>query len=287
MPAKQVDSWKHFGQPWTNVRRNIIPKGNQFEKGENQQVKNKKDIINQLTSLQWDCNFLSFLQMMIINWIQYRLDFKNWQGYPQFMGTNVRDSWWIRHEVEFWIDELNTFSLSRSYQGLGRVALIALVLGSILTFHVSSLILACGELIGIVPSTFLANISEARIGLIIQWFLFAIVLCIFHLLEFFVTAMFNPTVVDASSFVVNHSKPYTIAMIVSYDVYLSIAAHIKFISIANFLEFSNQVALFEFCIRFMLFPSFNSYSAAFLGIILVSMGQVSNNQYKMYAINHQ
>jgi protein-S-isoprenylcysteine O-methyltransferase len=59
--------------------------------------------------------------------------------------------------------------------------------------------------------------------------------------------MFNPTVVDASSFVVNHSKPYTIAML---------------------------VALFEFCIRFMLFPSFNSYSAAFLGIILVSMGQL-------------
>ena len=45
--------------------------------------------------------------------------------------------------------------------------------------------------------------------------MYTIAICIFHLAEFFVTAMYNPSVVKASSFIINHSKSYTIAMTVS------------------------------------------------------------------------
>mmetsp|Transcript_16245 Transcript_16245/g.19837 ORF Transcript_16245/g.19837 Transcript_16245/m.19837 type:complete len:275 (+) Transcript_16245:96-920(+) len=154
----------------------------------------------------------------VIDWIQYRLDFKNWLGFPQFS----------------------------SIDGLGRVAVISFVLGSILTFHVMLLVLACSELMGISPSIFLNSISTARISLILQWLLFVISVCFFHVSEFFVTALYNPSVVDSSSFVVNQSKAYTSAMMVSS---------------------------IEFWIRYLLFPSINSTFIAIVGIVFVSAGQ--------------
>lgn len=62
------------------------------------------------------------------------------------------------------------------------------------------------ELSGFAVTTFLGAVSAARVSLLLQWVLFIIALCVFHLAEFFVTALFNPSVVNASSFVVNHSK---------------------------------------------------------------------------------
>ena len=84
--------------------------------------------------------------------------------------------------------------------------MIAFVLGSILATHFITLIFLCMELSGFAVTTFLGGVSEARISLLFQWVLFVIALCVFHLAEFFVTALFNPSVVNASSFVVNHSK---------------------------------------------------------------------------------
>ena len=107
------------------------------------------------------------------------------------------------------------YFLKLSSKGLGRIALISFSLGTILAIHAVLMILAMAEQMGLSSSSFLSNISETRILLFIQWILFVIVLCTFHLLEFFVTAIHNPTVVDASSFVVNHSKSYTTAMLVS------------------------------------------------------------------------
>ena len=107
------------------------------------------------------------------------------------------------------------YFLKLSSKGLGRIALISFSLGTILAIHAVLMILAMAEQMGLSSSSFLSNISETRILLFIQWILFVIVLCTFHLLEFFVTAIYNPTVVDASSFVVNHSKSYTTAMLVS------------------------------------------------------------------------
>lgn len=60
-------------------------------------------------------------------------------------------------------------------------------------------------------------LSRDRVLILLQWMIYTMCLCIFHLLEFFVTALYNPSVVNASSFVVNHSKSYTVAMLVSTD----------------------------------------------------------------------
>ena len=40
-------------------------------------------------------------------------------------------------------------------------------------------------------------------------------MCTFHLMEFFVTAFFNPRVVASDSFLINHSKAYTVAAMIA------------------------------------------------------------------------
>lgn len=47
------------------------------------------------------------------------------------------------------------------------------------------------------------------------WCFYITAMCSFHLLEFFVTAFFNPTAVSSDSFLVNHSKAYTVAAILA------------------------------------------------------------------------
>ena len=70
--------------------------------------------------------------------------------------------------------------------------------------------------ISAITATIVSFISTpARLNLLFQWVAFVLTLCVFHLAEFFITAMYNPKVVNASSFVVNHSKAYTTAMLVS------------------------------------------------------------------------
>jgi protein-S-isoprenylcysteine O-methyltransferase len=67
----------------------------------------------------------------------------------------------------------------------------------------------------------------------------------FHLLEFFTTAVYNPSVTSSESYLVNHSKAYTAAFI---------------------------IAFLEFWIRFFFFPS--ASTAVFLfGVILVIAAQ--------------
>ncbi len=125
----------------------------------------------------------------------------------------------------------NYFVLFKKKQGLGRVALISAVLSSTLSIHLLCLVFLFAELSGMLPPTLLDNVSEARIRLILQWILFVITLCAFHLGEFFVTAIFNPTVVDSSSFVVNHSKAYTTAMLVSFIILKFLNFHFPQLSI--------------------------------------------------------
>lgn len=81
-----------------------------------------------------------------------------------------------------------------SFQSLGRNALLALSLGIVLGVHLT-LILALS-----IPG-FLnwseAGIDHHRLLLLRQWCAYMISICTFHLLEFFVTALFNPTEVTS------------------------------------------------------------------------------------------
>ena len=51
---------------------------------------------------------------------------------------------------------------------------------------------------------------------IMQWCLYVLGLTTFHVLEFLMTALYNPRTCTADSFLINHSKAYTIAAIASW-----------------------------------------------------------------------
>jgi protein-S-isoprenylcysteine O-methyltransferase len=84
--------------------------------------------------------------------------------------------------------------------GLGRVALTGGCLCFLLGLHIALLVLS------------VFNGWSA----VLQWSLYAISLLVFHLLEFVLTALYNPRFCTADSFLVNHSRAYTIAAVVSW-----------------------------------------------------------------------
>lgn len=126
-------------------------------------------------------------------------------------------------------------------KGLGRVALIATLLGCLWGSHGILIILlrffgnASGD--G-------AIMTEIRFSMLFQWSLYIFALSSFHLLEFFTTAIYNPTVTSGDSFLVNHSKAYTAAFL---------------------------IAATEFWVKFAFYPSSSLLlSRIGLGIVLVS-----------------
>ncbi|KAL3826385.1 hypothetical protein ACHAXA_008593 [Cyclostephanos tholiformis] len=120
--------------------------------------------------------------------IQSILAFERWKGYPQFDNDG----------------------------GFGRVALLACVLGSILGAHVvlfSQLLVV--HLRWLPKQVFGDYWSDETLHMAMQWTVYVIALCAFHLAEFFATAVFNPSATSADSFMVNHSKAYTAAAMIS------------------------------------------------------------------------
>ncbi|CAB9527426.1 isoprenylcysteine O-methyltransferase [Seminavis robusta] len=103
----------------------------------------------------------------------------------------------------------------RSVRSLGRTATIAVLLGVILGTHIclfSVLILHRRfTLVPVLDDFF----SPERIDMLWQWSGYIVLVCCFHLTEFFITAIYNPTVVTADSFLVNHSLGYTAAFLAS------------------------------------------------------------------------
>lgn len=164
---------------------------------------------------------LSYFSEMI-DWIQNRLNFKHWEGYHQFTSDH----------------------------GLGRVAFISFSLASILWMHVMALTLICMDRSGLISVSFFSEISSQRMLLLIQWTLYVIAITSFHLSEFFVTAIFNPSVVTASSFVVNHSKTYTIAMLLSMS---------------------------EFLVRLAFFPNSSSKVVMGIGLVMAFLSQCTRS----------
>jgi protein-S-isoprenylcysteine O-methyltransferase len=59
-------------------------------------------------------------------------------------------------------------------------------------------------------------LTKSDVGFGLQWCLYGCVLSFFHLMEFFTTAAFNPASVTYDSYLINHSKAYTIAAILSW-----------------------------------------------------------------------
>ena len=100
---------------------------------------------------------------------------KGWEGYPQF----------------------------DSDKGCGRVALLACVLSTILGIN----FILCLQLVLIRLGILSADIfgsywTDDTLQMALQWTVYVQVLCIFHLGEFFTTAICNPSVTSADSFMV-------------------------------------------------------------------------------------
>jgi protein-S-isoprenylcysteine O-methyltransferase len=99
------------------------------------------------------------------------------------------------------------------YKSLGRVGILGCFLGVVWGIHVS-----CGVFLLWVH---FSNVGEQfflgprRLAMAWTWCFYIASMCTFHLMEFFVTAFFNPKVVASDSFLVNHSKAYTVAAIVA------------------------------------------------------------------------
>jgi len=155
----------------------------------------------------------------LLKGIQAKLNFETWACYPQFATKT----------------------------GLGRVALLGSVLGLFWGFHFLLCLQLTLHLTGIfqLASPVEAWLGPNRLQLGWQWCVYFTSLCAFHLAEFFVTAVYNPTQVTADSFLVNHSTAYTAAALMSWT---------------------------EFGVRICFFPSFNSryISLAGLGLVVVS-----------------
>jgi protein-S-isoprenylcysteine O-methyltransferase len=79
-----------------------------------------------------------------------------------------------------------------------------------------------------------------------QWAAYVVAICTFHLLEFFVTVVYNPAVASADSFLVNHSTAFTAAAVTSW---------------------------IEFVIRFVLCPGWTSPALTRIGLAGVVASQ--------------
>ena len=96
----------------------------------------------------------------------------------------------------------DTFAHYRSRVGLGRVAATGAVLGTLCGLHLALLYFRWSS---VLVSAYAAHTA---------------CLCIFHLLEFFMTAAFNARTATWDSFLLNHSRNFSIAMVAAWAEYI-------------------------------------------------------------------
>jgi protein-S-isoprenylcysteine O-methyltransferase len=136
----------------------------------------------------------------------------------------------------------------------GKVALLGCILGMVWGIHTTLLLSVSAQLWqyrilnGAAGSDSDGDETtpSARLTMAWTWCFYIVSLSTFHLLEFFVTALYNPTEASSDSFLVNHSKAYTAAFL---------------------------LATTEFWIRFWFFPSAPNRNVTLVGIPLVMLAQ--------------
>ena len=122
-------------------------------------------------------------------------------------------------------------SYPSSIQGIGRVAILSTFLG--MNLGANAVLFLVFKLVQLglifIPPTettsssttiqsllhcFL-SIESNTLQLALQWTVYSIFLCLFHLGEYFSTCIYNPSVTTSDSFMINQSKAYTAAALVS------------------------------------------------------------------------
>jgi len=152
---------------------------------------------------------------MILQHIQSKLAFEDWLRYPQFS----------------------------TKMGLGRVAMLACILGTLWGIHFTLILFICFCRLGIFQQSLF---EPDRMQLVLQWSCYVLFLSTFHLLEFFITALYNPYVTSADSFLINHSIAYTTAALLSWT---------------------------EFWVHFWCFPPFSTIYMMLLGVVMAIVAQ--------------
>ena len=179
--------------------------------------------------------------------IQAELAFESWLSYPQF----------------------------NTSRGLGRVALLASCLGIALGTHFVCLLLLVLERFGDFPQSILPGADKLgpdRMQLLLQWCMYVMIVSSFHLLEFFTTAIYNPTVATSDAFLINHSPAYTAAALVSpwrYNPSQSARRH----TLTCSFEIIQKLSMTEFILKIVFWPSLHSDKLVYLGIIVVLLAQ--------------
>jgi protein-S-isoprenylcysteine O-methyltransferase len=140
-------------------------------------------------------------------------------------------------------DDWAMYSNFATTRGLGRVAMIGVLLGILWGAHAAILVVSSFEACGIIT---IGVFQGARLLMICRWCFYICTMSCFHILEFFTTAVYNPSVTSSESYLVNHSKAYTGAFI---------------------------IAFLEFWIRFFFFPHV-SVIAYVVGALLIVVSQI-------------
>lgn len=125
-----------------------------------------------------------------------------------------------------------------SDRGLAKNALASMCMGILLMLGLTCTVLS------------LRGVFEARaVSSTFVFGLYATALAAFHIMEFFMTALFHADTLDYSAWIISHSKPFTIAYIVCFV---------------------------EFWIEWLIFPNLKQYFqwVTVLGLALVIFGQV-------------
>ena len=145
--------------------------------------------------------------------IQSELNFESWADYPQFNKNRVRTKMCCSFMPTFSSNDAPFIS-----QGLGRVGLIGCLLGISWGVHFTVGVLFTLCKLNIISIEEIERfLGEERLLMAIQWCLYVVGISTFHLSEFFTTALYNPSVATADSYIVNHSTTYTVAAIVSHS----------------------------------------------------------------------
>lgn len=100
-----------------------------------------------------------------------------------------------------------------------------------------------------------------------QWSTYACTVCLFHMMEFFITCVYNPTIASGDSFLINHSTAYTVAAITSWIEFF--LRKIMTLILLSFVSSSNNNTILSIIER--MYPWY--WYMSLFGWILALMGQ--------------
>lgn len=99
--------------------------------------------------------------------------------------------------------------------GIGKIGVASFWLGLVGGIHLCMLFFAL--LLSMIDDVVV--VLPFNIYAVIQWSTYMSLLCTFHFLEFFITALFQPSNLSYESLIINHSEAYTIAATASWIEY--------------------------------------------------------------------